>query len=482
MKPLTFAFFFFGLFSSLQTTAQQHIDTKAFFDQLHEKIALDTACKLLLNQIIISGNKKTKNYVILREMNMKSGDSVRASTLYDKIKESRDLIYNSNLFAEVEIIPLLISAYQFTLKVNVIERWYIYPAPQFKLIDRNFNEWWKTYNADFNRVSYGLKFTHYNISGRGDQLNLILLNGYSRNFYAYYVAPYSNPKLTEGFSVGAGFAQNKEFVYKTDYNNKLMQFKRDDFGKTAMFLNASYRKRNGFYNRHYFVAQLNYISINDSITSYFNPNYFNSDKSTMWFADFTYGFQYVNTNNVNYPLKGKIYGLSITKRGWGWKGGVNMLALDFSYRKYFTLKHHFYSSIQLLSKIKLPFEQAYINRRAMGYGDFYMSGYEYYVVDGVAAAISKYTLSKKLFGLKIPLPFKLKQLPNIPFSVYAKSYAEAGYAYTKKEFNSYLNNRFLYSGGVGLDLLSLYDLKLSVEYSINQLGEKGLFLHARSIL
>ena len=111
-----------------------------------------------------------------------------------------------------------------------------------------------------------------------------------------------------------------------------------------------------------------------------------------------------------------------------------------------------------------------------------MSGLEYYVIDGVAAAISKYTLSKKIFGLKIPMPFKIKQVPFIPLSVYAKTYAEAGYAYNKKAFDTRLNNRFLYTGGFGFDILSLYDLKLSVEFSFNQLGEKGLFLHARGIL
>jgi len=483
MNLIKCTFFFFGLLFCNCTIAQQNVDIKIFYEQLLQKTAIDSNCKLLLDTIIISGNKKTKNYVILREIKIKQGDSIKANSLFETIKSSRELVYNTNLFSEVEIIPLMTSAYTFSLKVVVNERWYIYPAPQFKLSDRNFNEWWRTYNADFSRISYGLKFTHYNISGRGDQLNLIFLNGYSRNFYAYYVAPYSNSKLTEGFSLGTGFAQNKEFTYKTDYNNQLLQYKKSDFTKNAFFFNAAYRKRNGFYNRHYVVAQFNYINIDDSVISAkYNPNYFNSTQSKKSFLDISYGFQYINLDNINYPLKGKVYGFIFTKRGWGWKGGVNMLALDFTYRKYITHKHQYYSGFQFFSKIKLPFQQAYINQRAMGYGDFYMSGLEYYVIDGVAAAISKYTLSKKIFGLKIPMPFKIKQVPYIPLSVYAKTYAEAGYAYNKKAFDTRLNNRFLYTGGFGFDILSLYDLKMSVEFSFNQLGEKGLFLHARGIL
>lgn len=54
-----------------------------------------------------------------------------------------------------------------------------------------------------------------------------------------------------------------------------------------------------------------------------------------------------------------------------------------------------------------------------------------------------------------------------------------GYVYNKTSltFNS-LNNRFLYSGGAGLDILSIYDATISLEYSFNQLGQRGLFFQA----
>jgi hypothetical protein len=35
----------------------------------------------------------------------------------------------------------------------------------------------------------------------------------------------------------------------------------------------------------------------------------------------------------------------------------------------------------------------------------------------------------------------------------------------------------LYSLGGGFDIVTLYDLHLRLEYSFNQLGENGLFLH-----
>ena len=137
------------------------------------------------------------------------------------------------------------------------------------------------------------------------------------------------------------------------------------------------------------------------------------------------------------------------------------------------------SSAESLTKIILPFEQAYINRRSIGYSDFYLRGLEYYVIDGVAAAVAKYTLKKKLFAFHINVPFNIKAVPRIPFAFFAKTYADAGYSYIKKDFNTRLNNRFLYTGGLGIDILSLYDANINLEYSFNQLGENGIFLHAR---
>jgi len=39
-----------------------------------------------------------------------------------------------------------------------------------------------------------------------------------------------------------------------------------------------------------------------------------------------------------------------------------------------------------------------------------------------------------------------------------------------------LNNQLLWGGGVGLHFLVYFDKLIQVEYSINKLGERGLFL------
>lgn len=472
--PACFAFFFIH-----SSVAQKPASVPGFFEEVSKMTKSDSTVKLKVTAIHIIGNKKTKNYIIQREIPFKEGDSLIISQLLDTLEQTRYQVYNINLFSEVEVTPVIISAHELAVNVKVVEKWYVYPTPQFQLIDRNINDWWKTYNADFNRVVYGVKFAHYNFSGRGDQLRIFLLNGYSRNISFSYSAPYSNAKLTEGFRVSGGYTENREFAYKTTTNNKVVNFKRPGFVRNSLFGSISYQVRKGFFKRHVFTLTYTYTNLKYRILDpVFNPDYFNSSKSYAGITDLAYSFVYSNTDNVNYPLKGKVYAFTALKRGFGIKGGINMLSLSGVYSKYLPHQKKWYSSVQFYTKIILPFEQAYINRRSIGYSNFYLRGLEYYVIDGVAAAVAKYTLKKKLFAFHINVPFNIKAVPRIPFAFFAKTYADAGYSYIKKEFNTRLNNRFLYTGGVGIDILSLYDANINLEYSFNQLGENGIFLHA----
>lgn len=452
-----------------------------FYDEVSNIIAADSNSKMYVDSIIIKGNKKTRNYIILRELKIKQGDSIIAGNLFKLIEDSKILIYNTNLFSEINIQPSLIKPSKLTLYIALKERWYIYPNPIFSLTDRTFSEWWNLYNADLGRINYGVRFTHFNVSGRADQLKINMLNGYNRNIYAEYTNPYIGSKLNEGFSVGVNYIQNKEFPYKTTYDNRLLQFKKGNYSKESISILGLYKIRRGFYKKHTFTIQYNYIRVNDSVTnSKYNPDYFNSNKPYVSFVDMGYGFQYLNVDNINFPLKGKTYNVFVSKRGLGFSGGINSMTFDLSYKRYYALKKNFYFNWQVFSRMRLPFDQPYINQRAMGYGGYFLRGLDKYVIDGVASGLTKLTFTKKIFSFKIPVPFHFNAIPNIPISLYAKTYSDLGYTYAKKEFNTRLNNLFLYTAGCGLDILSLYDFNISMEYSFNQLGEKGLFLQLKS--
>jgi len=46
--------------------------------------------------------------------------------------------------------------------------------------------------------------------------------------------------------------------------------------------------------------------------------------------------------------------------------------------------------------------------------------------------------------------------------------------------DNFLANQLLYSAGVGLDIVTLYDIKIRLEFAYNHLSRNGLYLHLNS--
>lgn len=475
--------------SALHSLAQQPVSKDIIINGL-SSLPGDSAQKLFLKDIIVKGARQTKVYIVLREIPFKKGDTLINSKLHDALQLARQQVYNLTLFNEVQLVANVSDSNAISITVQLKERWYIFPVPQFQLVDRNFNVWAKTYHYSFDRVNYGLKFVHYNLTGRKDPLRIYLLNGYSRNISFSYTAPYSNSSLTEGFTVAGGFTQNREIAYGISRNNMVLFYPVDstvkaksDFVRNSWYISGGYIIRKGLFKRHVFSGGYVYLKVADSVISAkYNPNYFKDLVTARGYAEFQYTYQYVNVDNVLYALKGTASYFSVVKRGFGLTGGINMFSLEAGVNKYFAMGKNWFSSVQLNGKIKLPLDQAYINQRGLGYNENYLRGLEYYVIDGVVTGLIRTTLKKKIYSFSIPVPFAFlhRIATHIPFTFYAKTYADLGYSYNKPKYDTYLNNRLLYSGGFGIDILTLYDVNLRFEYSFNQLKESGIFFHSQS--
>jgi hypothetical protein len=188
---------------------------------------------------------------------------------------------------------------------------------------------------------------------------------------------------------------------------------------------------------------------------------------------------YFDVDYIPYPLTGYLGEFHFVKRGFnkmidmwqvvakiggGWKVGKNL-----------------YFGTRLSSTLKLPFKQPFINQRLLGYSDFFMQGYEYYVIDGVAGGYIKATLTKQLFNFNIHYRTKKGgRLERIPFRIFAKTYTNLGYVHNPEPGINQLNNRWLYSGGLGIDVITIYDFSLRFEWSFNHLGQNGLYLHRKT--
>ena len=80
-----------------------------------------------------------------------------------------------------------------------------------------------------------------------------------------------------------------------------------------------------------------------------------------------------------------------------------------------------------------------------------------------------------MVSFEVPTFLNSKNYSKIPFTLYAKIYGDAGYAYSKRQ--SMLGNKLQYSGGFGLDIVTLYDIAIKIEFSVNRLGNGGIYLH-----
>lgn len=463
--------------------SSQIIDTSifAFQNKIIETTSADSTTYVVIKSIKLKGNNRTAIDFISSRINFKVGDSIKAYSVHETFHLSKQLLYNTNLFSEIKFEGALNTNKELSIEIYLKERVYVFIAPEFMLIDRNFNVWWNNFDADLNRAVYGVNFLHNNLTGNNDHLSISLTAGYSKKISVNYFTPAFKKNFNHGIALGFSYSALKEFNYQTSDSNKQLFYSTNNYEQKNFIFKSSYQIRKGFFRKHVFSFTLNHLEYPDSINS-INSLLLNSTSTKLSFPEISYAYQYVNVDNVNFPLIGKKYSIELNKKGLKWNKEMNAFCLNISYQKINALPHQYFSQIGFFSSIKLPFEQSFINQKALGYGNYYLRGLEYYVIDGVASFLSTFTLKKKLIDFKIPLPFKIKNEKNIPFAFYGKGFVDFGYSYNKKELPTLLNNKLLYTGGLGIDLLTLYDIKLSIEYSINQLGEKGVFLHTNNIV
>jgi hypothetical protein len=269
----------------------------------------------------------------------------------------------------------------------------------------------------------------------------------------------------------------REINYNT-IDDKQM-FWRSDNLYARQFSNASaeltYRKK--LFSRH--QIGLTYFSeqILDTIVR-MNSDYFSNGSTRVRFPEFSYRFSYQNVDYIPYPLIGRAYRVRFSKGGWSKETRVWQLHGE-AFRSW-QVGADYFLSMQAYAGIKLPFTQPFFNRRFLGYGDIFLRGYEYYVIDGVAGGYLRASLTRELATLRVPVPELIRRkkgLSNVPIRIFARVFANSGYVHNPQPGLNQLNNRPLHAGGVGIDLLSLYDITFRFEYSFNQLGQNGLFLH-----
>ena len=438
---------------------------------------------LVVENIEVSGLRKTKPKVVYRELRVQKGDSVIVSEFDTLLKDSKNLLMNTGLFSNVTID---VDYYIFPntpkraiIKIALKENWYFYPAPIFEIADRNFNVWWTEQNRSLDRVKYGGEIAHINFTGNNDRLKVNTKFGYTKSLSLGYRRPAINRKQTIGISTDISFARYREVNHLTE-NNKQQFYRTEDFIYQQFKSGIAITLRPQLRVFHEFRLQYRQEKIDPIIIQELNPYFFPNNKPLQRFFTFYYKLTIDQTDIKPYPLKGYRMVSTLEKNGFGLFDDVDGLVLTSSYARFFPIAPKFYGSVKTKGKLSLlRNRQPYKDNRGLGFGGDNLKGFEFYIIDGLDMVYTKTSLkyqflkSKINFGKLVPI----KAFRRMPFKALIGINNDLGYVNSPySRHQNPMSNRLLWGGGIGLDLIFYYDKVVQIEYSFNDLLENGLFL------
>ncbi|NTV82870.1 MAG: hypothetical protein HGA23_01040 [Bacteroidales bacterium] len=450
--------------------------------QTGDIVPADANYFIRVDSISLTGNKITRDNIIMRELVFNSGDYLQKEKLDSLILRSKENLMNTLLFNFVDITKRYSGADSagVIVKVDVVERWYIWPTPILKISDRNFNVWWQT--KDFSRLSYGFYIDWKNFRGRKENLNIRFQWGYERELMLQYHIPYLNKKKTLGMRLGFGFAQQRETAFQTMNNKQEFYKDPETYARQEGFASGQFLVRRNIYNSHLFEIRYDEHLFSDSLIEQ-NVNFTIDSAHDVRYLSFSYQFKSDHRDFKSYPLKGHYIDFGLTKRGlWNFSSNtINTFYLSATFRKYWELHPRIYFATGINGQISAG-QQPYFILTGIGYGRDVIRSYEYYLVDAQHFGILKNNVKFALIPNQVRnINFiGTDKFGKIFYALYLNVFFDAGYGVYNQDFGRETNdlqNALLFGYGTGLDFVTYYDVVIRLEFSVNLRNETGFFLH-----
>ncbi len=401
---------------------------------------------LLVDEVLVTGNEKTKPFVILREMSLRPGEPVTQERLdYD-----RERIYSLRLFNMVQV-----RAYPFTpgkakIVVEVNERWYIFPFPILGVRDR-----------DWGKVFYGAGAIHNNFRGRNEKLFASVILGYDPAFSLFY----RNSFLDED---GTWFMDAR-----TSYNrirNRSPQVESDfgDYEERHFTLMANVGRRVGRHHSVWLSAgyRLVHVPNESAITTI-------SGDGRDQFPVAGTGYLYDTRDLQEYPSRGTMVGMTFMKYG--------VPGRDLDFFRFATDFRHFVPLPGGLTFGARFFTDQGGGKRIPAYSRVYFGyterirGHFDEVVEGENRAGATAELHVPVLAVRY---LKMDLLPDgfnlWRFGMSAALFGDAGTAWFRSGKFSTANLTKGYGGGI--HLLLPYSAVLRIEYAWNERREGELII------
>jgi len=434
--------------------------------------------RIVISELIVTGNKITRLQVIMRELMIHKGDTLPYEVFERAAERSRENLLNTGIFHFVNITDQKISDNEIIVVVGVTERWYVFPVPVFELVDRNLNEWIRS--GDASRLNYGFNLKWDNFRGMNESLQLQFKWGYSQRFGIFYAIPFINKNQAEGLTFATSFTRNREVGYTVTESKQQLFTSDDEYMRKEFFCAVTYTQRKGFYNTGSFSVDYRYNSVADTVVK-LNPDYLGQGRTGQELIVLTWRYRRDRRDFKIYPLKGFLFDFFAVKNGTGLlKNEPNLLHFQTQIKYFHKISERWYTASSVIGKLSGISEAPYFNTRGLGFNNELMRGYEYYVIPGQNYFVSKNTFKFALLPTKvIVLPINvLEKFRTIPYAFYLNANFDFGYVRDRQfaDINP-LANKWQYGYGFGMDYVTYYNLVFRIEYSWNKFGENGFFLH-----
>ena len=428
-----------------------------------------TVTRAVVGQILFLGNVRTRERILLAELDVHAGDSLLLPGLRVRLEHNRRRLYNLQLFHAV-LCQALCRDGRLTLIFTVRERWYLFPSPIFTLADRNPRAWLA--RRDFTRVDYGLHLVQQNFRGRNEQVVINLQHGFNRKYELFYTLPYALSRQQGlGLQVAASLYQSHNLDY-TVVNDRLLTLKSpDSFPIRRWYAAVALLKRYTVERQLRLGVRYSYERVTDSVLLR-QPRYFGSPNSPPWRTWIEGDFHYVrnHTNAFAYPTTGSVIDFGLNPR-LGLAGAPQLTALaQATYRWYRPVGRTLFYAASLRGQLRLARTVGFADNQALGYRAT-VRGYDLYVMNGQHYTVLRQGLTRRLFDVaRLPLPVRLgSRFGDIPLAAYLSGFADIGFVRDASALalTNPLSNRFLGAVGVGLHLVTYYDRVIVLESALN---------------
>jgi outer membrane protein assembly factor BamA len=416
-------------------------------DSIYNKMPLENTSdsSFIVDKIVIAGNKRTQDFVILREMTIKNGTHLTS----DLIEYDKSRIYSLGLFNRVDLRVQQMSENKVMLIVEVTERWYLFPYPILGIRDRDWKKWY-----------YGAGVLHNNFRGRNEKLIGSIILGYDPSV----ALSYRNPFLSE---MGTYFLDTRIAYNKVRNKSLLAQVNQENFDEQHFSFSLSLGKRFDLANTLWIYTGFEIVQIN-SIGLGRTRSQDGRDK----FPIFSIGYSYDTRDLYEYPSYGTLVRGTITKFGLP-SNDVDVIRYAANIHRFIPLFSEFVLASRVFTDIAAAGPTPSYNRTYFGYSERIRGHFTEIVegesIFGVSAELHFPLLSEKYFKINfLPAEFGVWRI-----AVVAAAFADAGAVWFRNEPLA-LNN-FLKGYGVGIHFLLPYSAVIRFEYALNEI-RKGQFI------